>query len=348
MPRVESMPLAYRKQHPLNPKGSKIIHPKHHSVIDVAQGDYAMVANDKDVYLYIDTRGAGPCIAIAIRTAEQTLVAHMDMDTKDVKKNGQKDDKAARTVGTRANQNLHEILEKMLDLVSQDRSKIESIGLLSTAGGLKVDGDGNPVYGNSHADEVMKYLWEEAGLSEDCVIHLGTRQNDLIVQLKHGTMMEMGNQVKHDQYVNVDQNGDHTGTYPKDVTHAMVLELALEDNEEIVVKPSKDKDNEQAKEMASAANEDDSKDEKDEKDDNAPPETVNDDGTPSLEDNAQADQMLSADNNGKNDNAVPELENANNDSGGGASNEAASPDAEMGGGMNDMNNELDMNNEMME
>jgi hypothetical protein len=226
------MSLAVRKKHHLAANDVKEIHPKKHSVIDVAQGDFAIMDNNKDAYLFLDTRGAGPCVGIAIRTADKTLLAHMDADTDD------------RGVGSRADKNLHEILEKMLDLVSEDHTKIESIGLLSTSG-LRLGADGKPDYNEqAHADEVLKYLIDHGKLSDDCVIELGKDKNDLIVNLRSGDMHMMENQVRIQEYANVDHKGNIKG-YPDDVEHSKILKLVPDPpkNEQKAAAPTLDDNN---------------------------------------------------------------------------------------------------------
>lgn len=300
MPKLEKMPIVVRKKFAKNVKAN--------SVITVAQGDWALVDNDQDLYLHLDTTGAGPCVAIAIHGKDKTLVAHLDDDKND-------------HVHTRDAKDLHTILGKMLDLVSQDHSKIESIGLLSGEG-LAFDAKNDHVEKGKHSDQVLKDLLTREDLGADCVITTNGGKNDLIVEVATGQSMAVDRVVEDHEYANIHTDPSKPDTYrrarnyPNGVEHGTILDL-----------PDAQQNN------------------NNDKADAAPMLSASNNGNEVLAaDNDGNNDKTESNNDNDNDNAPPDIDHSvGNESNNASDNAAADIGADMGGGADALNNELDMN-----
>ncbi len=94
------------------------------SVLYVPQESYVVIENANSPFSFVTTDGAGPCAAIAITGNGKTFFTHLDDDSSDLGK---------------VKDSLHGMISKMLDMVSLDHSKIESISVSS--GQLEVGGN---------------------------------------------------------------------------------------------------------------------------------------------------------------------------------------------------------------
>lgn len=199
------MPHAISELPIMAPKERKQIPAK--SAIRVAMGDYVIIDNTSDVRVYLETNGAGPCVAIAIRGPEKTLLTHLDDDRN-------------HKGGSRERENLHEILTRMIDLVSDDPSEIESIALVS-GNGLEIV-DGKPKH-RAHSDEVFKDIEARKDLTHCELLHRGSK-NELLIDVKSGKALALGQQLDTAQVQNTDAKGN-VNRYPDSVEVGRILDL---------------------------------------------------------------------------------------------------------------------------
>ena len=208
MPAKEgTLPVAIEKRSQKFPDDYVVINIPDSSVVFVPMNDYVLVENDPfHKFQYLESYGAGTCVNIAIRGGEKTLLAHMPEDTN------------AQGKGTRAGQNQHEILSAMLDLVSQDRSQIEAIGLTG--------GQGFKAGMTTLTREVLDDLLGREDLN--CDVNVIARV-DMLVEIATGAMYGLNVESADNKFTNT-VNSKFDG-YPEGIEHGKILDLFADDDE---------------------------------------------------------------------------------------------------------------------